>query len=104
VVGLKKRATQDHLAHLFAHGRIDADRRTPLVSGIGQPMLPGAQQWAANVVAPDPTCAKCLIALAGWGWEGQVSMEELARYAGVSLRTVERHRPHLVNADLVRFR
>jgi predicted ArsR family transcriptional regulator len=104
VVGLRKRATQDHLAHLFAHGRIDADRRTPLVSGIGQPMLPGAQEWAANVVAPDPTCAKCLIALAGWGWEGQVHMEELARAAGVSLRTIERHRPHLVNADLVVFR
>ncbi|WP_069874795.1 hypothetical protein [Streptomyces malaysiensis] len=104
VVGLKKRATQDHLAHLFAHSRIDADRRTPLAGGIGQPVLPGAQQWAASVVAPDPTCAKCLIALAGHGWEGQVHMEELAKAAGVSLRTVERHRPHLVNADLVYFR
>ncbi|MGO4747042.1 hypothetical protein AB4212_00080 [Streptomyces sp. 2MCAF27] len=104
VVGLKKRATQDHLAHLFAHSRIDADRRTPLADGIGQPLLPGAQVWAANVVAPDPTCAKCLIALAGWGWEGQVRMDELAKAAGVSLRTVERHRPHLVNADLVVFR
>lgn len=104
VVGLKKRATQDHLSHLFACSRIDADRRTPLARGIGQPVLPGAQQWAAGVVAPDPTCAKCLIALAGYGWEGQVHMEELAKAAGVSLRTVERHRPHLVNADLVYFR
>ncbi|MFD8155343.1 MULTISPECIES: hypothetical protein [Streptomyces] len=104
VVGLKKRATQDHLAHLFAHSRIDADRRTPLGGGIGQPLLPGAQEWAANVVAPDPTCAKCLVALAGIGWEGQVHMEELAKLAGVSLRTIERHRPHLVRADLVQFR
>lgn len=104
VVGLKKRATQDHLAHLFAHSRIDADRRTPLGGGIGQPLLPGAQEWAANVVAPDPTCAKCLVALAGIGWEGQVHMEELAKIAGVSLRTIERHRPHLVRADLVQFR
>ena len=104
VVGLRKRATQDHLAHLFAHSRIDADRRTPLADGIGQPLLPGAQQWAAAVVAPDPTCAKCLIALAGCGWDGQVSMDELAEIAGLSLRTVERHRPHLVRADLVAFR
>lgn len=103
-VGLKKRATQNHLAHLFAHSRIDADRRTPLGGGIGQPLLPGAQEWAANIVAPDPTCAKCLVALAGIGWEGQVSMEELAKLAGVGLRTIERHRPHLVRADLVSFR
>lgn len=104
MIGLKKRATQDHLAHLFAHSRIDADRRTPLGGGIGQPLLPGAQEWAANVVAPDPTCAKCLVALAAIGWEGQVHMEELAKIAGVSLRTIERHRPHLVRADLVAFR
>jgi hypothetical protein len=104
IIGLKKRATQDHLAHLFAHSRIDADRRTPLGGGIGQPLLPGAQEWAANVVAPDPTCAKCLVALAAIGWEGQVHMEELAKIAGVSLRTIERHRPHLVRADLVAFR
>lgn len=103
VVGLRKRATQNHLAHLFAKSRIDADRRTPLVSGIGQPLLPGAQEWAANIVSPDPTCARCLIALAYFGWEGQVKMEELAKAAGVSLRTVERHRPHLVKADLVSF-
>lgn len=104
VVGLKKRATQYHLAHLYAHGRIDQDQRTPLTGGIGQPLLPGAQEWARNAVAPDPTCAKCLIALAGIGWEGQVSQEELAKLAGVSLRTIERHRPHLVAADLVAFR
>ncbi|MFF4709517.1 hypothetical protein [Streptomyces sp. NPDC001297] len=104
IIGLKKRATQDHLAHLFAHSRIDADRRTPLGGGIGQPLLPGAQEWAANIVAPDPTCAKCLVALAAIGWEGQVHMEELAKIAGVSLRTIERHRPHLVRADLVAFR
>ncbi|MGN9821886.1 hypothetical protein ACTMUQ_42240 [Streptomyces sp. SD11] len=103
IVGLKKRATQVHLAHLFAHSRIDADRRTPL-HGMSQPVLFGAQEWAASVLAPDPTCAKCLVALAGIGWEGQVSMEELAKIAGVGLRTVERHRPHLVRADLVRFR
>ncbi|MGW2456792.1 hypothetical protein ACWCTA_36515 [Streptomyces sp. NPDC001704] len=103
IVGLKKRATQVHLAHLFAHSRIDADRRTPL-HGMSQPILFGAQEWAASVVAPDPTCAKCLVALAGIGWEGQVSMEELAKIAGVGLRTVERHRPHLVRADLVTFR
>ncbi|MEV7842236.1 hypothetical protein [Streptomyces albidoflavus] len=103
IVGLKKRATQDHLAHLFGQGRIDADRRTPLVSGIGQPLLTGAQEWATNIVTPDPTCARCLVALAGIGWEGQIKMEDLAKAAGVSLRTAERHRPHLVNADLVAF-
>ncbi|MFD9819107.1 hypothetical protein [Streptomyces violascens] len=92
------------MGHLFARGRIDADRRTPLVGGLGQPLLPGAQQWAAGIVAPDPTCAKCLVALAGFGWEGQVSMQELADAAGVSLRTAERHRPHLIRADLVAFR
>lgn len=104
LIGLKKRATQYHLAHLYAHGRIDEDHRTPLTSGIGQPLLPGAHAWARTVIAPDPTCAKCLIALAGIGWEGQVSQEELAKIAGVSLRTIERHRPHLVAADLVTFR
>jgi hypothetical protein len=31
-------------------------------------------------------------------------MEDLAREAGVSLRSVERHRPHLIRADLVAFR
>ncbi|MEU4986652.1 hypothetical protein [Streptomyces sp. NPDC021969] len=92
------------MAHLFAHSRIDADRRTPLGGGIGQRLLPGAQEWAANVVAPDPTCAKCLVALAGIGWEGQVHMEELAKIAGVSLRTISRHRAHLVRDDLVQFR
>ncbi|MEU2395054.1 hypothetical protein [Streptomyces sp. NPDC007369] len=104
VVGLKKRATQDHLAHLFAKGRIDVDRRTPLRRGVGQPPLPGAQEWAAAILAPDPTCAKCLIALAGWGWQGQVSEDELARAAGISLRSVQRHRAHLIRADLVVFR
>lgn len=104
-VGLKKRATQDHLAHLFARARIDADRRTPLSgASVGQPALPGAQQWAASVLAPDPTCARCLVALAGVGWDGQFSMEELAEAAGVSLRSVERHRPHLRDANLVRLR
>lgn len=103
IVGLKKRATQVHLAHLFAHSRIDADRRTPL-HGMSQPVLFGAQEWAASVVAPDPTCAKCLIALAGIGWEGQVAMKDLAKIAGISLRSVERHRAHLVAADLVSFR
>ncbi|MCY0961462.1 hypothetical protein [Streptomyces sp. H27-H5] len=101
--GLKERATQVHLRHLFEHSRIDADRRTPL-SGVGQPVLPGAQAWAASVTAPDPTCAKCLVALAGWGWDGQVDVKELAAMAGVSVRSVERHRPHLVDFDLVRFR
>ncbi|MFJ3673635.1 hypothetical protein ACIPSE_45060 [Streptomyces sp. NPDC090106] len=104
VVGLKRRATQYHLAHLYAHGRIDEDKRTPITSGIGQPLLPGAQEWARSVVAPDPTCARCLIALAGIGWDGQVSQEELAKIVGVSLRTIERHRPHLVLAQLVNFR
>ncbi|MFK0296896.1 hypothetical protein ACIQU6_41385 [Streptomyces sp. NPDC090442] len=103
IVGLKKRAAQVHLAHLFACGRIDADRRTPLY-GMSQPVLFGAQEWAASVLAPDPTCAKCLVALAGIGWEGQVSMEELAGIVGVGLRTIERHRPHLVRADLLAFR
>ncbi|MFE0654225.1 hypothetical protein ACFVZH_37345 [Streptomyces sp. NPDC059534] len=103
-VGLKKRATQNHLAHLFATGRVDADRRTPITAGIGQPVLFGPQEWAAGVLAPDPTCARCLIALAGFGWEGQVSMPELAAAAGISLRTAERHRAHLIRADLVTFR
>ncbi|MFD4020614.1 MULTISPECIES: hypothetical protein [Bacteria] len=104
VVGLKTRAAQYHIAHLFAHGRIDANRRTPLTAGIGQPPLPGAQTWATAVVAPDPTCAKCLIALARYGWEGQVSTKELAEAVGLSVRSVETHRTHLVRADLVRFR
>ncbi|MGW5852007.1 hypothetical protein ACWFQ8_29355 [Streptomyces sp. NPDC055254] len=104
VVGLKKRATQDHLGHLFAKGRIDADRRTPLVGGLGQPLLPGAQEWAAAIVAPDPTCAKCLVALAAFGWEGQIHWDELAAAAGVSKRTAERHRAHLIAADLLAFR
>lgn len=104
IVGLKKRATQVHLAHLFARSRIDADRRTPLQLGMSQPVLFGAQAWAASVAAPDPTCAKCLIALAGIGWEGQIHMEDLAKIMGISLRSVERHRAHLLAADLVSFR
>ncbi|MER8039366.1 hypothetical protein [Streptomyces hydrogenans] len=103
LVGLKKRATQVHLAHLFAHGHIDADRRTPL-HGMSQPILFGAQEWAASVVAPDPTCAKCLIALAGIGWEGQIHQKDLAELVGIGLRTVQTHRAHLVAADLVSFR
>ncbi|MDJ0345526.1 hypothetical protein QMK19_33820 [Streptomyces sp. H10-C2] len=111
LVGLKKRATQNHLSHLFQQSRIDADRRTPLpgVGGASQPALPGAIEWAARVIeadpvfAPDPTCAKCLVALAGFGWSGQVDPAELAAAAGVSVRSVERHRPHLVKWDYVRF-
>ncbi|MFI1890509.1 hypothetical protein [Streptomyces jumonjinensis] len=91
------------MAHLFAHARIDADRRTPLANGIGQPLLPGAQAWAAAVIAPDPTCARCLIALAAFGWAGQVDEMALAEMAGVSVRSVQRHRPHLVRAELVAF-
>ncbi|MFD8597664.1 hypothetical protein ACFV1L_21940 [Kitasatospora sp. NPDC059646] len=103
--GLKKRATQVHLAHLWQRGRIDADRRTPLPgSTVSEPVLPGALDWVSSVVAPDPTCTKCLLALARLGWEGQIRMEDLAREAGVSLRSVERHRPHLIRAELVRFR
>ncbi|MFD4535640.1 hypothetical protein ACFWNL_18370 [Kitasatospora sp. NPDC058397] len=102
---LGKRAVRVHLAHLWAHNRIDGDRRTPLRgSTASEPVLPGALEWAAAVVAPDPTCAKCLIALAHIGWEGQVKTEDLARVAGISLRSVERHRPHLIRADLVAFR
>ncbi|MEU7153857.1 hypothetical protein AB0B15_38455 [Streptomyces sp. NPDC045456] len=112
LIGFKKRATQNHLAHLFQQGRIDADRRTPLpgVRSAGQPALPGAVEWATRIVetnpvfAPDPTCAKCLVALARYGWSGQVNVAELAAEAGVSVRSVERHRPHLVEWDLVRFR
>ncbi|MFD9593137.1 hypothetical protein ACFWA9_10305 [Kitasatospora sp. NPDC059973] len=103
--GLKTRATQVHLAHLWARHRIDADRRTPLPgSTMAEPVLPGALDWASAVVAPDPTCTRCLLALARLGWEGQIHMEDLAREAGVSLRSVERHRPHLIRADLVQFR
>ncbi|MFJ9427896.1 hypothetical protein [Streptomyces sp. NPDC101249] len=112
LVGLKKRATQNHLAHLFQRGRIDADRRTPIpgIPAVAQPQLPGAVEWARRVVesdpvfAPDPTCAKCLVALAGFGWRGQIDPAELAAAAGVSVRSIERHRPHLVEWDYVRFR
>ncbi|MFI9005488.1 hypothetical protein [Streptomyces sp. NPDC053541] len=71
---------------------------------MSQPILFGAQEWAASVVAPDPTCAKCLIALAGIGWEGQIHQKDLAKLAGIGLRTVQTHRAHLVAADLVSFR
>ncbi|MFE6165462.1 hypothetical protein ACFQ7F_41905 [Streptomyces sp. NPDC056486] len=111
LVGLQSRATRNHLSHLFAWSRIDANRRTPLPGvGVGQPALPGAEQWAANIIesdpvfAPDPTCAKCLLALARLGWSGEFDIEELAAAAGVSKRSVERHRPHLVEWDYVRFR
>ncbi|MGW2227492.1 hypothetical protein [Streptomyces formicae] len=112
LVGLKTRATQNHLAHLFQRGRIDADRRTPLpgIAGAAQPQLPGAVEWARGVVesdpvfAPDPTCAKCLVALAQIGWRGPVDTAALAAAAGVSVRSIERHRPHLVEWDYVRFR
>ena len=105
VAGLKTRAAQVHLSHLFARGRIDADRRTPLPGTTsGEPVLPGALEWVSAIIAPDPTCAKCLLALASLGWEGQIHMEDLAKAAGVSLRSVERHRPHLIRADLVHFR
>ncbi|MGW2599547.1 hypothetical protein [Streptomyces klenkii] len=105
-VGLKQRATQNHLAHLFVSSRIDADRRTPLPGiGAAQPVLPGAEDWARTVVAPDPTCTKCLVAIAGWGWEGEApDVKELAAAAGVSVRSVERHRPHLIDFDLLEFR
>ncbi|MFF2548316.1 hypothetical protein ACFVUY_37965 [Kitasatospora sp. NPDC058063] len=103
--GLGKRAVRVHLAHLWAHNRIEGDRRTPRTgSTAAEPVLPGAVDWASAVVAPDPTCARCLIALARLGWEGQIRAEDLAREAGVSLRSVERHRPHLIAADLVEFR
>ncbi|MEW1551472.1 hypothetical protein [Streptomyces tsukubensis] len=112
LVGLKRRATQVHLAHLFQHSRIDADRRTPLagITGASEPVLPGAVDWASRMVetnplfAPDPTCAKCLVALAGFGWSGEINPAELAAAAGVSVRSVERHRPHLVEWDLLYFK
>ncbi|MGV9315171.1 hypothetical protein ACWDR0_23755 [Streptomyces sp. NPDC003691] len=112
LVGLKRRATQIHLAHLFQHSRIDADRRTPLsgITGASEPVLPGAVDWASRmtetspVFAPDPTCARCLVALAEVGWSGETDPAELAAAAGVSVRSVERHRPHLVEWDLARFK
>ncbi|MET8703616.1 hypothetical protein ABZW10_32915 [Kitasatospora sp. NPDC004723] len=105
--GLGVRATQVHSAHLVAHHLVDVDRRTLLPGRsrmASEPVLPGAVAWAQSVVAPDPTCARCLIALASVGWEGQIHTEELAKAANVSPRSVERHRPHLVAADLVQFR
>jgi DNA-binding transcriptional ArsR family regulator len=103
-LGLQKRAVQNHLAHLVARARLDVDRRTPLGASVGRPPLRGAQEWAASVQAPDPTCEKCLMAYAGFGWEGQVSMEDLAEAAGIALRTAQRHRPHLRAANLLRVR
>ncbi|MEU8516381.1 hypothetical protein AB0C76_33080 [Kitasatospora sp. NPDC048722] len=104
MTGLKTRAAQVHLRHLWTEGRIDADRRTPLGLMSSEPTLPGALDWAAQVVAPDPTCAKCLLALAALGWEGQIHTNDLAAAAGISPRSVERHRPHLIRADLVAFK
>ncbi|NGN63170.1 hypothetical protein G5C51_04510 [Streptomyces sp. A7024] len=103
-VELKERATRVHLTHLYEHGRIDATRRAPLAgAAVGQPMLPGAQEWAASVVAPDPTCHKCLIALSGKGFDGVYDTEWLAAEAGESVRSIERHRPHIVAWKLAKF-
>ncbi|MFI5867719.1 hypothetical protein [Streptomyces sp. NPDC051546] len=93
------------MAHLFSNSRIDADRRTPLGGRTAaQPTLPGATEWARSMTVPDPTCGKCLLALALIGWEGEFDSALLAEMTGMSIATMDRHRPHLVEFDLLRFR
>lgn len=110
--GLKERTVRVHTAHLVAHSRLDLDRRTPLpgaaVQETSDPSAgPGTPlEWVATIAAPDRTCARCLVVLAehaNAAWSGQLGNQQLADAAGVSLRTVERHRKHLIDAGLVRF-
>ncbi|MFF3617556.1 hypothetical protein [Streptomyces sp. NPDC002580] len=101
--GLGERATYVHLSHLFRHRRVKADRRTPVAGATvrkGGEVPPAADSvmWAANQATADRTCGLLLTSLAKsarGAWSGQTTMEWLAGDAGLSLRTVERHRPHL---------
>ncbi|MFJ9427981.1 hypothetical protein [Streptomyces sp. NPDC101249] len=101
--GLGERATYVHLSHLFRHRRVKADRRTPVTGatvrkGGEAVQTDDAVIWAVNQTTPDRTCGVLLVALAqgaGGRWGGQTTMSALAAGAGVPLRTIERHRPHL---------
>ena len=101
--GLGERATYVHLSHLFRHRRVRADRRTPVTGatvrkGGEAAQTDDAEVWALNQITPDRTCGALLVALArkaGTRWSGQTTMADLAADAGMKLRTVERHRPHL---------
>lgn len=102
-IGIARQNTHAHLAHLVRHRRVKADRRTPVpgatVSKGGEvPQDADPLLWAANAVTPDRACAVLLASLARAArgrWAGQTTMAELAAGAGMPLRTVERHRPHL---------
>jgi predicted ArsR family transcriptional regulator len=64
---------------------------------------PAARYAAAILAAPDPICTRLLATLTSLGWSGQVSLPQLSMASGVSARTVQDHRHHLVDAGLVQF-
>ncbi|WP_371634513.1 hypothetical protein OG693_39900 [Streptomyces sp. NBC_01259] len=106
--GSSRVTAQRHLSYLVKHKRVKADGRTPVrgatvAQGGEVPDDATPLQWAVNVIAPDPTCGKGLRVLAGQGWSGRIGPGEIAAAAGISVRTWERHRPHLVTARLVQF-
>lgn len=112
-VGLKERALRVHLAYLAVHCRIEADRRTPVPGATVAPAAPALPEgawptpldWAVTVECPDRTCRRLFLLLAreaNVAWEGQVSLETAAEALGVSVRTAQTHRAHLVSAGLLR--
>jgi len=101
--GLGERATYLHLSHLFRHRRVKADRRTPVPGatvrkGGEATQTNDSEIWAVNQITPDRACGLLLASLAresGGRWAGQTTAAKLAARAGMPMRTVERHRPHL---------
>ncbi|MFG3230033.1 hypothetical protein ACGF07_35335 [Kitasatospora sp. NPDC048194] len=98
---LGRRATFLHLAHLETRGLIGEDRRTPVEGAtLERPAFkprPAATalDWATSVKTPHRACGKLLCAYAAHGWRGQLKDAVLAKAAGLSVRTIERHRPCL---------
>ena len=99
-LGVSERTARLHLGHLALHRRVEPDGRTPAA---GHHVGPAAKvdadatslEWAGAQDVPDRTCRRLLLTLGAGGWSGQLSQEKLAGTSGVSVRTAERHRPHL---------
>jgi hypothetical protein len=104
-IGLRNESMmRAHLAHLVAHGRLLADRRTPSgvpVGRVGRQSEPewGPDQWAVNQQAPHAPCGDVVVVLGGIGWSGTMPMPEemvglleTRRLRPWSTRTLKTHR------------
>ncbi|MFG2299177.1 hypothetical protein [Streptomyces sp. NPDC048603] len=109
-VGLRRRATLVHVAHLVQSGLLEADGRTPTAPPAPAPVQAGEavvatpHDWATTASVTCRQCGRLLLilaTLAGREWSVQVTVDELARALGITDRPTREHlaaltgrRPH----------